>query len=33
MIDDYAKSNEERVFEDWKRSELFALNKHFEEKK
>ncbi|CAI2169737.1 19142_t:CDS:2 [Funneliformis geosporum] len=32
MIDNYAKSNEEKVFEDWKKSELLALNKHFEEK-
>ncbi|CAG8575826.1 16382_t:CDS:10 [Funneliformis mosseae] len=32
MIDDYAKMNEEKSFEDWKKSELLALNKHFEEK-
>jgi hypothetical protein len=33
MIDDYTKNNQEQIFEDWKRSELRSLDKHFEERK
>ncbi|CAB4413676.1 unnamed protein product [Rhizophagus irregularis] len=32
MIDDYAKNNQEQIFEDWKRTELRSLDKHIEEK-